>query len=521
MDNFLDRRQFLKTVSLASLALSFTPTLMSCSKTEKLPNILFAISDDQSWCHAGAYGCKFVQTPAFDRIAGEGVLFNNVYGAAPQCSPNRASILTGRHIWQNEEAGTHSSYFPKKLKVFTDLLTEKGYFVGYTGKPWSPGNFEDAGWEQNPVGKAFNDKKIEPPFKGIRDTDYAGNFELFLTQRLKDQPFFFWYGASEPHRAYEQGAGIKSGKELDQAEVPGFLPDVEEIRSDLLDYGVEIEWFDKHLSQMIKKLEEAGELDNTMIVVTSDNGMPFPRAKASLYEYGIHLPLAVRWANKVKAGRVVDDFISFIDFAPTFLEAAKVTVPAEITGLSFLPVLFSNKSGQIDKSRDWILTGRERHSHARYDNWGYPARAIRMKEYLFIWNIKSDRWPAGDPNQFYDIDGSPSKTFMIMNRNLYPELYEAAFAKHPEEELYNVVSDPFCMNNLANDPRFASQKNELSEQLKTTLKEQGDPRVLGYGDIFESYPRFGAMRPELGGFAERGKYNPYYQHKAEEARGKN
>jgi uncharacterized sulfatase len=302
--------------------------------------------------------------------------------------------------------------------------------------------------------------------------------------------------------------------------VPGFLPDNEEIRSDLLDYAVEIEWFDQQLGTMISRLRETGELDNTLIVVTGDNGMPFPRAKANLYEFGIHMPLAMRWGNVIKPGRRIEDPVSFIDFAPTFLAAAGLDVPESMTGKSLLHILKATGSGHIDADRRFVLTGRERHTHARRDNLGYPARAIRTTDYLYIWNMKPDRWPAGDPEGFFDIDGSPSKDWILSHRE-EPEnkqYFQWACGKRPAEELYNIKEDPACINNLAGLAEHKTLKQDLRKRLEDELKKQQDPRVLGYGDIFDSYPRFANMRPELlPGFSERGKYNPEYSEKAKAA----
>ncbi len=514
--SLMDRRQFLKKASLSLCASAALPLFTSCFSTARKPNMLFVISDDQSWPYAGAYGCPFVNTPAFDRVAKTGVLFNNAFCAAPQCSPNRASILTGRHIWQNEEAGTHASLFPKKLDVFTDELEKVGYKIGYTGKPWGPGNWEQAGWTRNPAGPEYNEIAYDqPPRKGIRNLNYAANFEAFLNEKSDHEPFFFWYGASEPHREYQKGSGLEMGKELEDVEVPGFLPDHPEIRSDLLDYAVEIEWFDQHLGKMIDLLEKRGELDNTLIVVTSDNGMPFPRAKANLYEYGIHVPLAVCWPDKVKANRIVDDLIGFVDFAPTFLEAGQARFPAGMSGKSFLNVLLSGKSGTVDETRRWILAGRERHTHARPDNLSYPSRVVRTEDFLFIWNMKSDRWPAGDPTGsgepegYHDIDGCPSKTFLLENRDQYPELAALSLDKRPEEELYDIQSDPYCLVNLADRDDYRTVKEEMRQTLEQILREQKDPRVQG-SEIFESYPRFSRMR-NFPGFKEMGAYNPAYR----------
>ncbi len=163
------------------------------------PDILFVISDDQSWPYASAYGTKWVHTPGFDEVAKRGVLFTNAYVTSPGSSPSRASILTGLYPWQLEEAGTHASSFPLKYRTFTQVLEDNGYGVGFTGKPWSPGDWEISGWKQNPVGKEYNQKKLKPPYSGISATDYAGNFEVFLGQLKQGQPFFFWLGAQEPN----------------------------------------------------------------------------------------------------------------------------------------------------------------------------------------------------------------------------------------------------------------------------------------------------------------------------------
>lgn len=490
----------------------------SSERNGRRPNILFAISDDQSYPYASAYGIKGLKTPAFDLVAKAGILFNNAFVAAPQSSPSRAAILTGRNIWQLEEAGTHSSYFPKKFIVFTDLLAGSGYSVGYTGKPWSPGNWQDAGWKQNPVGPAFNKKTaMTVPAKGISKNDYSANFEDFYSQKSDDQPFFFWYGATEPHRGYEQGSGVKSGKILSDALIPKFLPSDTVVMSDLLDYYLEIEYFDIHLLRIINFLKEKGELDNTIIIVTGDNGMSFPAAKANLMEYGTHVPLAICWPARVKSGKISDDLISMIDLAPTLLEITQVENPEKMTGKSFTKVLFSNKSGISDPSRKYVLTGRERHSHARADNVGYPARAIRTSDYLYIMNIKPERWPAGDPVSpdsplwpgYYDIDDGPTKLYMIENSVKWQVLFSLACEKRHGEQLYNIKNDPCCTKDLATDPLFKTIKEKLRKMLISELVKQDDPRMTGNGDIFDSYPRFGEMR-NYDGFKEQGKYNPSF-----------
>ncbi len=513
----MQRREFINGLSeglLAMAGLSF----FRCEKRtgeELPPNILFVIADDQSWPHAGAYGASFVETPSFDRVAREGVLFQNAFCAAPQCSPNRAALLTGRHIWQLEEAGTHRSCFPVKYQVYPDLLESAGYFTGYTGKGWSPGDWAVSGRSRNPAGPEYDVKRMpSKPHGGLSGTDYTGNFEAFLNARPEGKPFCFWFGGHEPHRPYEEGSGIRMGKKPETVEVPPFLPDTDLVRSDILDYAAEIEWFDRHLGGMLGLLETRGELDNTLVLVTGDNGMPFPRAKANLYEYGIHVPMAVMWRGRAKGGRTANDLISFTDIAPTFLEAAGLEPPREMSGKSFLGIIIGTVKKKKDESRTFILSGRERHSHARADNLGYPSRSIRTPEYLYIRNFKPDRWPAGDPvpsgesEGFHDIDDSPTKTWMLKT-GPEDDLFRLAFMKRPEEELYDIKKDAGCMKNLAGQPEYNQVRDKLRGMLEKNLTEQGDPRMLGYGDIFDSYPRYASMR-NLPGFREQGKVNTKY-----------
>ena len=492
---FMNRREFLA----ASAALA--------AQAPAAPNILFAIADDQSWLHTGAAGDPIVKTPNFDRVAKAGVLCRNSFSTCPGCAPSRASILTGRSIWQLEEAGTHASYFPRKFTVFPDLLRAAGYYTGLTGKGAGPTNFKDAGWPHNPAGPAFDERKAAKGVLDVHADDYAANFDEFLKQRPKEKPFFFWFGSHEPHRPYRAGSGAAAGKDAAKVTVPAFLPDTPEVRSDILDYYEEIECFDRQLGRMIASVEKAGELANTLIVVCADNGMAFPRAKANLYEYGIHLPTAIAWPRSIPPGRAIDDLISFRDFAPTFLEAAGLPPHAAMSGRSLLTALKSNKSGQVDPARTAITAGRERHSHARRDNLGYPCRALRTLRYLYIRNFAPELWPAGDPPFFADIDNGPSKTAVVSRKDRFHEL---SLGKRPAEEFFDITVDPACLQNLAAIPAHKTAFETHRRQLETILKAESDPRILGTGAIFDSYPRHSPMRPGLGGFAEQGKYNPAF-----------
>lgn len=495
------RRDFLRNIGIGSVTIAGSTIFHSCEKTPQKPNILFCISDDRSWIHNGAYGSTMVKTPIFDRIAREGALFKNAFVSAPSCCPSRGSILSGLPFYRLKEASMNHTIWPDEIEIYTDLLASAGYHIGFTGKGWGPGNWKTSGRVSNPAGQEYNQFKSETPSKSISAIDYARNFKNFLEKRDAGAPFCFWYGGFEPHRIYEAGSGLRNGKKLEEAEVPPFFPDAPEVRSDLLDYAFHIEWFDIHLGGMIQILEEMNELDNTIIVITADNGMPFPRAKATPYDYGTHMPLAIRWGNKIQAGRKIDDCVSFIDFAPTFLDAAGLKAPDGMHGRSLLNILLSDQSGQIDASRDHVIIGIERHlPGGRKSGDGYPIRAIRTKQHLYIRNYAPERFPVGDPDGpawpgddpsggYGDTDGSPTKTFMWQNRKKYPNLFQLAFDKRQSEELYDVVNDPFQMNNIASNPDYASIKKDLSERLHEELVQSEDPRELGKGDVLDGYAR--------------------------------
>jgi arylsulfatase A-like enzyme len=422
----------------------------------------------------------------------------NGYTPNAKCAPSRSCILTGRNSWQLEEAANHVPFFPTKFKTYPEALKEDGYFVGYTMKGWSPGNpGEIAGKRRELTGTPFNEYKTEPPTEHMSNNDYAANFGVFLDQKPEDQPFCFWYGSIEPHRSYEYGSGQKIGGKnpADVDNIPDYWPDNDTVRNDMLDYALEIEYFDRHLMQMLEMLEERGMLDNTLVVVTADNGMPFPRAKGNAYPVSNHLPLAVRWPQGIsKPGRKIEDFVSFIDFAPTFLELAGLNPESAgmqpVTGKSMTSIFRSEKDGKLGDFRDHVLIGKERHDIGRPFDQGYPIRGIVTYDFLYLENFEPDRWPAGNPETGYlNTDGGATKTFILDNR-IDPKLgkyWELCFGKRNREELYQISKDYDCMSNLALHPEFQAVKEKLKDQLYNQLKEENDPRMFGKGHIFDEY----------------------------------
>ena len=447
------------------------------------PNILFCIADDWGWPHAGAYGDPVVKTPTFDRLAREGVLFEHAYVSSPSCTPSRGAILTGQYHWRLGEGANLWSTLDVQIPVYPLLLEEAGYHVGRWRKCWGPGDISAGGYsDKYPGGK-----------------EYSEGFAQFLETRPDGAPFCFWLGASDPHRPYNQGSGKTSGIDLDKVPVPDFYPDEEEIRSDIADYYYEVQRFDSDVKKALQLLEEIGELENTIVVMTGDHGMPFPRCKSNLYDMGVRVPLVFQWGDQVSGNRRVKDFVSLTDLAATFLDFAGVELPDQMTGKTLQSILLSDSEGWIEPGRDQVIFGKERHVPAQLapSMSGYPCRGIRTEQYLYIRNFDPDRWPVGVPENathpsgvFADSDDGPTKSFLIEHADEpeYQKYFKWSFAKRPVEELYDITDDPHQLNNLADSPEHQKTKNSLSKKLNYLLKASKDPRIIGGGEKFDEFP---------------------------------
>jgi arylsulfatase A-like enzyme len=506
------------------------------------PNVLFVFADDWGR-HASAYAAidgpgtvnDLVQTPNFDRVAREGVLFRRAFVSAPSCTPCRSALLSGQHFWRTGRGAIlRGAVWDPAIPAFPLLLHDAGYHIGETYKVWGPGTPGDAPYgagrfAYEKAGGRFNDfsenvtrmvrdgKPVEEAKRSLYD-EAAANFDAFLAERKPGEPFCYWFGPTNVHRKWQKGSGKALwGIDSDalMGKVPPFLPDVPEIREDFADYFGEIQALDTMLGRLLERLERTGELENTLIVVSGDHGAPgFTHGKCNLYDFGVGVPLAIRWGG-ANGGRVVDDLVTLPDLAPTLLEAAGVGVPENMTGRSLVPLLRSEKSGQVDPERTWVLTGRERHVESANEGYlPYPQRAIRTRDYLYIVNFEPDRWPMGNPYgldgpqeptseqvtddtrvTLQDMDASPTKAWLVAHRGdpQWQRYYDLAFGKRPREELYVLADDPHQVKNVAEDPKFADVRTELHERLMAELRRTGDPRVTGDGSYFERPPLAGPV----------------------------
>ncbi len=522
------KRDFLKLLAI------FGTINYSCQGQEKQPNIIFCFADD--W---GYYASCFadpekpgvndhVYTPTIDQLAREGVTFNNAYVGVPSCTPSRAEVATGCHFWRTGRTAILNGGNwevvkdpGRELPGFGELLNEKGYHLGRTYKTvnsyWFPGKlYHDNGTKFCEYSQTVEAAESIEKGHELLKQEVISNFRDFLNDRKEGQPFCYLWGPWNPHRPWNKGSGKNIwGIDPDdlKGKMPPYLPDVHEVREDFADYLGEVQAFDLGVKYLIDELKKIGEYENTIIVLSGDNGIPgFTRAKANLYDFGVHAPLIVRWGNIPYPNRKVDDYVSLIDLAPTFLDAAGTKPPETMDGKSLMPQLMSRKEGKIQKERDYVIVGRERHAHdAREGNLPYPMRAIHTEDYIYIRNFKPDRWPVGDgyalnddePMKdwkdletyqydtkiaFQDFDPGPTKAFIITHRNdpEYSKYYEIGFEKRPGEELYDLRKDPYQMNNVANDKKYAKIKEQLFSRLIRVMEDTHDPRLI---DAFD-YPPY-------------------------------
>lgn len=500
-------------------------------------NILFCFADDwarYAGCYAGIDGrpspSQIVKTPVIDRVAREGVLFRNAFVTAPSCTPCRSSLLSGQYFFRTGlGAILQGAQWNPAIPSYPLILRDSSYHIGETYKVWSPGTpvdapygagkyaYEKAGglfnnFSENATAMVKEGMTFEAAKAKILD-QVRGNFAAFLADRNPGQPFCYWFGPTLTHRKWEKGSGKALwGIEPDafKGKLPKFMPDVPEVREDFADYLGEIQAWDAGVGVLIRMVEEAGELENTLVVLSGDHGMPgVPGGKCNLFDFGVGVALLARVPG-VKGGRIVDDFANLMDLAPTFLEAGGLKPPDVMTGRSLWPILRSGKSGQVDPSRTYVVTGRERHvAAAREDNLPYPHRAIRTKDFLYVRNFAPDRWPMGSPKAaaeaalppaaqlendtflaFADMDASPVKAWLICQRDRaeWRWHYDYAFGKRPGEQLFDLRSDPDQTRNVADDPAYASAKQELAARLLKVLTDAGDPRVTGDGATFDKPP---------------------------------
>lgn len=458
-------------------------SVAACCQASEPPNILILMADNWAWPHAGALGDKVVQTPTFDRLAQQGVLFDHAFCLVPSCSPARATFLTGQAAHRLQDAASLHGLFPAEHIVFTDILEQAGYRVGYAGKGWGPGKWRESGRHRNPAGESF------------------ASFEAFLEQQPAQKPFCFWFSSRNPHIPWDVGQDRKAHMSRADARVPSYLPDTPVVRENILDYYAEVESFDEECRQHMNWLEDAGRAGNTLVVICGDNGWQMPHGLAHCYDAGTRIPMLFHFPKRLARGVRCSELINFDDMAPTLLELSGVQVDpailAKMTGRSLRPLLLE----QSGWDRQAIFIERERHANVRQGNAAYPVRGVRTKDFLYLRNFEPERWPAGDPELWFavgpfgDTDFTATKQLIVQGQQ-QPELakfFEINFGRRPAEELYDLRIDPDQIHNVVTDPKYATDRSRLAGVLQLWMTTTEDPRAHQPSTTrWDTAPYFGA-----------------------------
>jgi len=452
----LSRRAFLT----GALAAPFTLRLARAESTKasRRPNIVIIISDDQGKLDLGCYGNKFCTTPNLDSLAREGMRLTGAFTPTAICTPSRSALLTGLYPHRNGAYGFRS--INPGIHTLPELIGKAGHRTGIIGKV-----------HVSPLSQFPFDAMVSVRQLGFgRDVDkYAVEVEKFLKE-TKDKPFFLMVCYADPHRPFPK-KGVKKGKAAEvqnphdprRVLIPPFLFDTPETRVEIAQYYDAIRRMDRGVGLVLNALREMGKEKNTVVFFTSDNGMPFPFAKTTLYDAGINMPFIVRWPGIVKPGLVTDAMVSFVDILPTCLDIAGAPIPTDIDGRSFMPVL----SGERKEFQEAIFASHT--DHARKPR--VPSRAIRTHRYKYVYNFRPDLEFRNNAMN------SPTWRSYVHRARTDPKVADRVhlLKSRPREELYDLKADPYELNNLAGSPKDRSTLDTLRTRVRQWMEQQDDP----------------------------------------------
>lgn len=423
--------------------------LLAQNIISKSPNIVLIIGDDIGIEDIGCYGNTQVTTPNLDRIFKEGLRFTNAYVTTSSCSPSRCSIISGRYP-HNTGASELHTFLPAKITTFPELLKAAGYYTAQAGK-WHMGDSAKKGFD------VIHDKRKE---------NGDGGEEMWLTilkERPKEKPFFMWLASYDAHRPW--GPNRFSGKNSSSKIIPPlYLANTGKTRDDLARHFDETTRFDHYIGLVESELKTQGVLDNTIIIILSDNGIPFPRSKTRLYNSGTQTPFLVKWDNaNLKKGATCESLISSIDIAPTLLDLARLEIPSSFQGKSLVKLL---QKPSID-FRKYVFTEHNWHDYEAFE------RMVRTKDFLYVLNLRPSLTNPGPA----DVTSSPSFQDLKDIRDsgkLTAAQADIFITPRPREELYDCRNDPMQLVNVASLPEYSNQLQELRKVMKQWQEETDD-----------------------------------------------
>ena len=410
------------------------------------PNVVLIIADDVSSdfsCFNGQ-----VHTPNIDQLAEHGVRFENAYVTASSCSPSRNSMITGRYPHNTGAPELHMD-LPERQFMFPKAMKDAGYYSVLSGK-----------WHMGEETRPAFDLVVAEGY--AKDPTGAARWIQCLQERPMDKPFFMWFASFDAHRPWEPDS---LGKPFEPTKVilPAGVPDTPKTRQDVASYYDEVQRFDRYVGGVINELKQQGVFENTLIILLGDNGRPFPRNKTTLYDNGMKTPLIVHWPEgKFNSGAVSPSLVSAIDIAPAILEAAGLSVPPQVQGISLLPVCRKPET----EIHQFIFGERNWHTQRAC------GRMVRWGNFVYM----RDFTPGSYSFQMVEYNtGSYAELLRLRTQgNLTMEQAEAFSTARAEEMLFNVASDPQQLVNLVNDPKYKEELIYLRTALVAWQNRTGD-----------------------------------------------
>lgn len=460
MISSIKRRHFLRGAALGSAAMFLQSCTFPMQITKRRahfpgsrPNILLSIADDMTFHDCGCYGSTIVNTPNIDRLAAEGMKFNYMFTATAMCAPTRQQLYTGIFPVRNGAYPNHSSVYDG-TKSIVHYLKDSGYRAGLAGKSHCkpPESFP---WEV--VSE-----------KGKIDYD---RIEEFIT-RDTSQPYCLIFASTEPHAPWSKGDA--TAYPADTITVPSYLVDTPKTREGLSHYYAEITYLDGEIGKCMELVKKSGSEDNTIFIFTSEQGSSFPfGGKWTCYDNGLHTAFILRWPSQVKAGSQTDAMVQYVDVVPTLIEAAEDTVPEGLDGLSFMSVL----EGKENTHREYVYGV---HTTRGIINGSecYPIRSIRSSRYKYIWNLNHEVAFQNAATRERENKTSVFERWKKAGESDPAIAARARYYQHrPEVEFYDIVKDPYELNNLAADPQYRSVLKQMREKLLAWMEQQGDEGI--------------------------------------------
>ncbi len=473
----MNRKQFLKILGGIALTTLVGGRIWGKERKSTRPNVMLITADDMNRDSVGVYGCPVAGiTPNLDKLASEGMRFEYAHMNSAVCQPCRSTLMTGLYT---HRCGGEGFYHLRKpdVPILPALLRKEGYLVGLLGKVEDSTPYADFRWDM-----VHDHMELG---NGRNPAVYYAYTKGFIQRALKDErPFFLMVNSHDPHRPFYGNDGKEWYKTLkppavvpsrvykpEEVNVPGFLPDLPEVRLEMSEYYSSVRRCDDTVGEVLKVLRETGIMNDTLVIFFSDNGMAFPFAKTNCYPYSTRTPWIIRWPGKVKAG-LVDraHLISGIDLMPTILDTAGISSPPKLDGFSFLPLL----RGETQQGREMVFT----QFHQTFTKRNYPMRSVQTKRFAYIFN------PWSDGKRIFENEAQSGRTMEAMKRASQKDKDIAArvdlFLKRVREEFYDLQNDPDALHNLIDNPLYAEHVNSLRGELEKWMQRTQDPALEAF-----------------------------------------